>query len=161
MNKETLLKMGAHEEIERRFLLRRTDTLKNLINIQIISVSQYYTSEGRIRCCDNGNASRIYYLTIKLDNGYGNNLEYEEEIDSHRFNTLKETSTKSIHKTRYVYFENDLKWEIDKFEDPHIGILEVELTHIEQDIKIPDFLQDLILFEITGDKRFSNYNLAK
>jgi CYTH domain-containing protein len=161
MTKEEMIQKGAKPEIERRFLLRNTKNLDHLPNIKKISISQYYTPEGRIRCCDFGGSSRIYYLTIKIDNGYANNLEYEEEIDSNKFNFLKETSVKSIHKNRYIYVENGLKWEIDHIEDPKLGILEVELNDINQDIEIPDFLKSLILFEITNDKKFSNYNLAR
>lgn len=38
-------------------------------------------------------------------------------------------------------------------------VLEIELTGIEQEVKMPPFIE--IAQEATGDKRFSNYNLAR
>jgi CYTH domain-containing protein len=40
-------------------------------------------------------------------------------------------------------------------------MMEVELDSIDQPIEIPDFLKDLIIYEVTGIKEFNNSNLSR
>lgn len=71
---------------------------------------------------------------------------------------------KIIRKTRYCFLWENQYFELDEHKEYIPGmdykhVLEIELTGIEQKVKMPPFIE--IAQEATGDKRFSNYNLAR
>ena len=65
-----------------------------------------------------------------------------------------------IIKTRSVYEHGGLKWEVDEYHDMKLVTLEVELDDINQEITIPEIIEDMMIVEITGQKVFSNENLS-
>lgn len=160
--------MKKNKEIERRWLLRRPP----LIGAEIprINIAQYYVIEDdeniRYRMSinwDDSKPNKKYYKTIKhKTDTEGEWDEYEEEISEKDFNKAIKMNPKSpkVLKTRYLIKDGDLTWELDEFINMNITILEVELSDIDEDIKIPDSLEKYIITEITGNDEFQNYNLA-
>jgi len=166
-------------EIERKFLLKRfpdseldkkfpLDSEENLHKLLIYEIEQYYFKvDGkklrfRLRFCENNGITQ-YFQTEKHVISSGVFEEIESEIGLQEFlEVFKDNKNKGsvIKKTRYSFEENGLLWEIDKYTNIDIVTLEVELDDINQDIKIPKFLKDMIITELTGKKEFSNHNLS-
>ncbi len=64
-----------------------------------------------------------------------------------------------VEKTRYEWRGSDgMLWEIDEFEGGLLGLVlaEIELLNIEQPVELPEWVQ----LEITGNRAWSNENLA-
>lgn len=64
-----------------------------------------------------------------------------------------------VEKTRYEWRGSDgMLWEIDEFEGGLLGLVlaEIELQNIEQPVELPEWVQ----LEITGNRAWSNSNLA-
>ena len=64
-----------------------------------------------------------------------------------------------VEKTRYEWWGSDgMLWEIDEFEGGLLGLVlaEIELQNIEQPVELPEWVQ----LEITGNRAWSNSNLA-
>ena len=64
-----------------------------------------------------------------------------------------------VEKTRYEWRGSDgMLWEIDEFEGGLLGLVlaEIELQNIEQPVELPEWAQ----LEITGNRAWSNSNLA-
>jgi CYTH domain-containing protein len=157
MNKDNL-------EIERKFLLKNVPKF-NLKKITKLIIHQIYVDvDGRsvrFRMTEDMNASnRIYHQCEKEVISHGVFEEIENEVDKSLFDEMLKKDHSYIIKTRYVHEENGLKWEIDKYHDVRLVTLEVELDDIEQDIVIPEIIEDQMIVEVTGQKVFSNYNLS-
>jgi adenylate cyclase len=160
-------------EIERRFLLRRLPSFGSGGPVEEQRVHQYYLNPKgskvveRVRCTiiDNfpyeGNTYK-YYHTTKERISDMSVKEIEREITSEEFEKLREGFDRSIHKRRLLYQVDDLKWEIDDFDDndDQLIIAEIELPSEDYDLQIPEWLEKIILLEITGMNQFSNSNLA-
>jgi len=158
-------------EIERKFLLK---SLPNIRESEIIKIDQFYKRSGelweRVRLCESNVSGISYVHTIKKNISKGVNIEDEYLITESQFYDFKKSCElgeeyRYISKERWIYpYDEDpnLKWEIDKFNDGyHIIIAEIEIPKKSYDLKIPSFLEDLILLEVTGLKQFSNRNLSK
>ncbi len=93
---------------------------------------------------------------------------FEEEVVQIDYRTYKKIKDNehdgALKKVRHVIEcrENKgLEWEIDVFSQPiHLLIAEIELPSMDYDLKIPYFLKDVIITEVTGQKEFSNRSLA-
>ena len=68
---------------------------------------------------------------------------------------------RTLYKTRFVFEDGPLTWEIDEFDNFQLIIVEVELPSEDFIFEIPDMIKDLVLMEITGMNQFSNSNLAE
>jgi len=101
----------------------------------------------------------VYYKTKKTPVGKGANEEEEYVITKEEFDECGPVKS-SISKFRRVYKIGELKFEVDVFEGIHLVILEVELRSLEQKFDMPDFLQKLIIYEVTGIKEFNNSSLS-
>jgi CYTH domain-containing protein len=152
-------------EIERRWLLKKVPNY--LDDFETLVITQYYTTSGRYRktskpIVDGVPQKDVYHHTIKNHISEGICEEIEKEIDADTFKEAVKTSHKVLCKFRYVYKANGLKYEIDYLyvNRQDYVFLEIELTDINQSIVIPDFINDLIVKEITGDKTLSNFALA-
>jgi CYTH domain-containing protein len=64
-----------------------------------------------------------------------------------------------IEKIRYKIYLKNLIWEVDEFLGENQGLIlaEVELTHENQTIELPDWIDR----EVTGDRRYYNASLVK
>lgn len=162
-------------EIEKKWLVKELDIsalfemFDNLDSIK--RIEQIYLEKDkdnispRIRKIVEGiNNKKTYYNYNKKKHiKSGVNEEEEFEITEKKFNSLKETSDKSkntVFKTRLTFKDNGQLFELDIFHKNLKGliILELEMKNIDDEVKLPKFLN--ILKEVTKDKRYSNFNLA-
>lgn len=176
-------------EIERKFLIKRfsLDSLEEIPGmnfimpsgsvfyykgnggtIEVLNIIQYYfnvdgknlrfrTQSGRLH------GDIKFFQTEKHPISKGVFEEIEKELDKEEFMKIfeeKKNTGSYIKKTRYAIKYSFLKWEVDVYENVNLITLEVELDDIDQEIEIPEFLKDLIIKEVTGEKEFSNYNLS-
>lgn len=151
----------ANLEIERRFKLKSLPD----VGEQQYAINQYYGCDlkgnYRLRKRVSRDNSIQYFITRKKFLSYGTFEEDESEISDHDFNVKLRDCTKCVRKKRYHFKYGGLLFEIDKFIDINLIIMEVELERIDQPILIPYTIRPLIEKEITGDKTMSNSSLAK
>jgi CYTH domain-containing protein len=146
-------------EIEKRYLLRKIPVVNKFDECQ--SITQYYTPEGRFRQIISKGKFE-YIKTIKKDVSEGVAGEKEWDLTEAEFKKAVKKSTKKITKIRYIKKAGKLKWEIDIFDSINVIIAEVELKTKKElkTIKVPKFIKDVLILDITGIKAFSNFNLA-
>lgn len=155
-------------EIEKKFLLKSKPDKEPDEKIKIYQW-YYKNSHGiweRVRKCVS-NKNNIYFIhTVKKNISRGVNLEDEKAISRDEYfdfiNRCIKFQKKSrfISKERWIYKQNDLKWEIDVFQDNDLIIAEIEIPKKNYKFKTPDFIKNKILIEVTGLKQFSNKNLS-
>jgi len=162
-------------EIERKFIVRDFDLSKMTVPYSAAEIEQTYLitpvgEEARVRK-RGANGSFFYVHTIKKDAGHGKKYETERTLSPKEYVNLlsyADPARKTIKKTRYCFLYENQYFELDEYdtmiwsEELNLGyrhVMEIELTHIDQEVKMPPFID--IICEVTGDKRFSNYNLAK
>jgi len=154
-------------EIEKKFLLKPfniENILKKLdFSYEKKKISQYYIPDGNpIRIRKYGNK---YFLTIKKGEGLVRE-EYEKELRENEFKNLLSNAKniRSIFKTRYIVKLKKITYEIDRFKIDLKGLyfLEVEFKNVDDAnrFKINKIFQNLILADVTDDRRFSNFSLA-
>jgi CYTH domain-containing protein len=155
-------------EIERKFLLK---SMPDIDPDEVVQIDQWYwkNKEGvweRVRTWfSNGNERWIH--TIKKSISKGVNIEDEKDISKEDYNKFVEicnspkSESRFISKKRYIYNHGDLKWEVDKFENGYFLIIaEIEIPKKNFQISFPDYINNIILLEVTGMKQFSNRNLS-
>ncbi len=152
-------------EIEKRLLLKRLP-LSSAFFKEVQHINQYYGPTGRLRHVEifkDGKKSPTekFILTKKKSISKGVNEEIEFEMTKKEFLKSLKKCTKHLYKTRYIKKVGKYKWEIDVF-DFKLVIAEIEVnTRKELDtVKIPKFIKEQLISDITGEKRFSNFNLA-
>lgn len=166
-------------EIERRFLLRAMP--KGLRSDSPIHITQYYVDRGgsRIRIREShqtklfesrGNTSiqdiSKYDVTKKVrlrDGVYDESITW---ITKATYDKLVPKAHKAISKCRFeipcVMNGVKLKWEIDFFKLPlRLIIAEIEIPKEGFKIKMPKFIKDVLIMEVTSIKEMSNYALAE
>lgn len=157
-------------EIERKFLIHipNIKTLTNKFNAKKIDIIQTYlksdkdNEEKRIRQRGN-NGEYVYFLTKKTTISDLSRIEVEKRITFKEYATLlmsADTNLRQIRKERYCFVYDNLYFKLDVFPfwDNH-AILEIELSDENQPFDIPNFIE--VIKEVTNDKRFKNYELAK
>ena len=154
-------------EIERKFLLK---AIPKGEPIETIEIFQWYlkNTEGiweRARSCYSDVKGFYFVHTIKKNIAPGVNEEDEKTISSEEFNQFVErckvSQSKYISKERLIYPDGDLKWEVDVFNNGHhLIVAEIEVPSMEFEVKIPKFINDKLLMEVTGMKQFGNRNLS-
>ena len=148
--------MAASVEIERKFLvLRKPDRTPDSVQ----KIRQGYIAR------ENGNTVRIrekdgvYILTIKTKRaGIGRN-EFEIEVSQDEGEMLfSSIGHPEIVKTREIYLEGNITWEVDDFVGENSGLIvaEVELANEDQQIDLPDWIGP----EVTGLSKYFNAQLA-
>ena len=173
----------VEQEIERRFLILG---IPNIRYDEIIRIEQCYRDDipERIRSSEHFLSPRKpcfdFWLTDKSKMDYERTLketvkgqegvrETNEKINEAKYTELKPQFKNHLKKIRHVKLckENPgLKWEIDDFschntEPISLLIAEIEVPSMGYDLKIPSWLKDVVLIEITGLKEFANFNIAK
>jgi CYTH domain-containing protein len=152
-------------EIERKFLLRNVPDFSKKI-WTYLDIRQFYFSENgeRIRYRESIDVSgkATYFSTKKKFISKGTNSEDEFEITEKIFwDRFKKTRNKiGIRKQRFVYSYAGHKFEIDRFADIYIVVMEVELKNINENINFPDFIKSLIISEVTEIEGFGNFKLS-
>ena len=156
-------------EIERKFLLKPFNIENYLkehkFEYKSINILQFYLfkSQEFIRVRKYG---KKYFLTIKRGEGIVRE-EYEKEISENDFNKILSQSKDicSLSKKRFVVKVKNYKYEIDRFENELKGLffLEIEFKSKKEakNLNIDKRFKNLILVEVTENKNFSNYYLAK
>ncbi|MEN8816052.1 MAG: CYTH domain-containing protein [Nonlabens sp.] len=146
-------------EIERKFLLKTTDFLKDEAGKRI---TQGYVStdpERTVRVRVKGDQG---FLTIKgksNDSGLSR-YEWEKEITTQEAEELLQLCLPGvIDKTRYEVKIGQHIWEIDIFhrENNGLTLAEIELQSEEEVFSLPDWIGK----EVTGDKRYYNSYISE
>jgi CYTH domain-containing protein len=156
----------ANLEIERKFLMRCVPDFGKK-KWTYLDISQFYFDKNgkriRYRESIDENEKATYYSTRKKFLSKGTYEEIEFEISKRTFwNKFKETKNKKgLEKTRYIYKYKGLKFEIDKYKDMNLVVMEVELKNINQKIEFPDFIKEKIILEVTDFREFGNFNLSR
>lgn len=150
--------MAEKLEFERKFLLLKKPVLKADITYR---VEQHYFGDDRIRRRSADGEEDVFYHTIKKSLRPGVNSENERIITRDEYYNLLEKSKVFIVKHRHCYFIGELKWEVDVFEDMNLVVAEVEYPKENYKLKIPKFIEDVTIMEVTRFKEFSNKNIAK
>jgi adenylate cyclase len=90
-------------------------------------------------------------------------IEIEEEAPEEFFQAVWPlTVGRRVHKRRYLVDDSGLVWEIDEFLDrPSLWLAELELTHADQKVTIPEWLAPFLEREVTDDPSYTNRALAK
>jgi CYTH domain-containing protein len=153
--------MKTFKEIERKFLLKRFPKLDKINNVY--QIQQWYHHDGyRYRHqVEIPSGEVIIFKTKKTNVSKGVNIEEETTLTLDELKTVDLSNSLSIKKTRTVVKYKGLKFEIDKYDGINIVILEVELDDIEQKINIPKYIENEIIYEVTGIKEFSNKSLSE
>lgn len=162
-----LKKNKPNLEIERKFLMRRLP-IELLIKRkhEVIEIVQYYFYiDGiwqRFRIASDKKSTK-YIHTIKKSISPGIYEENEKQIEKSEFLEIfkkHEKKYKVVRKTRYVIKHKGLKFEIDKYLDLSLVVLEVELPKLSFCFSYPAGLEVEIVYELTGIKQFSNLSLS-
>jgi adenylate cyclase len=154
-------------EIERKFLVKKEEGLKFLENEGFIveGITQVYIEkekgrELRIRCIEDLNSDHKYFTkTLKLGNGLVRD-EFEDEISEEEYNDLYKKQIAKILKIRYSIKDTTECFDIYPSHD--LITFEIEFDSEEKALNyvIPYKYKDIIDKEISGDKQYSNYQLA-
>jgi CYTH domain-containing protein len=156
-------------EIEKKFLLK---SIPEKSPDEIIKIDQWYNKNNsniweRARKCESSINGTYYIHTIKKTISKGVNLEDEKELSKSEYDSFVKncktglTESRFITKERYVYNIDSLKWEVDIFHSGHhLVIAELEIPKKTFKYKMPLFILDKLLLEVTGLKQFSNKNLS-
>lgn len=169
--KEILSFLGEPEplEIERKFLIEYPNLkkLENLPNCSKVDITQTYLKsnndvERRIRARGiDGNY--IYYLTEKKNISNLKRVETERKLTQDEYlQLLMEADNRfhTIHKTRYCLSESNQYFEIDIYPEWNKqAIMEIELREENEKINVPQFIK--IIKEVTDDRKYKNYEMAK
>ena len=155
-------------EIERKFLISMPDIsiLENHSNISKIEIIQTYLKSGaneEVRVRQRGNrGSYSYTKTTKQSISGMKRIEKEERINESEYLNLlmsADTNKRQIRKTRHCLVWQNQYFEIDIY--PYWkdkAIMEIELTHEDQEIHFPDFIE--FIKDVTDDENYKNSNLA-
>ena len=150
-------------EIERKYLLRGQPP--RTVGAPSLEIDQGYIPgeriRERIRRTRAANDTR-YYRTIKMGSGV-QRIEIEEEATEGFFQAVWPlTVGRRVRKRRYFVDRDGLLWEIDEFLDrPSLWLAELELSHADQTVEIPEWLAPFVEREVTDDPSYTNRALAK
>ncbi|MBQ9795910.1 MAG: AAA family ATPase [Clostridia bacterium] len=157
-------------EIERKFLIKKPDLqlLESLPNCQKVDIIQTYLNSNKdeeLRIRQRGkDGSYIYTLTTKKKcKSETTRQETEQRISQKEYLTLLNNADINLHqvkKTRYCLMHNNRYFEIDVYPfSTSTAICEIELTNEKENFDLPAFIS--LIKEVTGNKQYSNYSLAK
>ena len=157
-------------EIERKFLIRIPDLmrLEDLPNCSKVDMIQTYLknqpdgTEARVRQRgQNGNF--ICYRTEKRRISDTTRVEVDRRIDMKEYISFlaeADPERRPIYKTRYCLTENNRYYEIDIYPEwKKQAILEIELKSEDEEIVMPEGIK--VIKEVTNDRAYSNYEMAK
>lgn len=149
--------MPIDEEIERKF---KVDKSKLPLLELGKEIRQGYINEDPSKLVRVRIEGQYAYLTVKGEKVNGRGPEIEFEIPMNKAEKLLHTMCDGyIHKTRFIYFFERKKWEIDIFNGRNSGLVlaECELDYEDEEIILPDWVTE----EVTEDNDYKNNNLLK
>jgi adenylate cyclase len=149
-------------EIERKYLLRELPRFPR--PIAVLELDQGYIPginvKERVRR-ETSAAGVRYFRTMKTGSGVVR-TELEDETDERMFTHLWAlTEGRRVKKRRYVVPSGDDRWEIDEFLDRPLVLAELELEQADAPVTIPDWLEPVLVREVTDEAGFTNRSLAR
>ena len=155
-------------EIEKKFLIKMPDLswIEKNTNCKIAEISQTYLGfkqDGygdRVRKMTIDGTSKYFYTSKKSISDM-TRIEIEKEISEQEYlaHLKEENARKTLFKTRYMIYLNDLKYEIDIYPFwKETAILEIELKSETSPYTIPDFVS--VIGDVTGNRDYSNSSLV-
>lgn len=170
LRQEVFRALGVPEplEIERKFLIGPVADKDFPVHSVVVDIEQAYLLNPNpnevVRVRRRGqDGAFVYYRTVKKHLAPGVNVETESQIDEREYFLslgFRQPETKIIKKRRRCFIYKELYFELDEFLDPAgLWLLEIELTKQQQKVILPPFLN--IVREVTEDKTYSNYQLAR
>lgn len=162
--------IGAPEpvEIERKFLVAGAPAGAWPVPFEQVEIEQTYLrssdeSSARVRRRSQHGAS-TYTHTIKRRIGDGQHIEVEHDITGREYVARladADPSCRTIRKVRRCFVWGHRYFELDRFVEPHTGmlLLEVELESLDEGVELPPFLR--IDREVTAESSFMNHALAR
>jgi adenylate cyclase len=154
------------QEIEHKFLVEAPRDLSKVSQSSQIEQTYLVPPAGcelRVRKSVK-NGQTTYTKTLKRPTAIkGVREEIEDKISEKQYLAELENADpacQTIQKIRHVFIENGQKWELDQYQGAHEGLwtLEAEVADINAALQMPDWIK--IQREVTGEKEFSNANLA-
>lgn len=155
-------------EAERKFLVEDFHVSKLPAHTIPIDVVQTYLvgktgHAERVRARGQDN-QWVFTHTIKEPKGPGVSIERERIITKHEYESMlirRDTTRQPIHKTRYCFVHEGHHCELDVFSGHLLGMvmLEIETAEDARDVLLPQYLG--VSLEVTDDRDYSNYELAK
>lgn len=164
------LDMPAPIETERRFLIKTMPDFKaHDISYQDARIEQVYlgdTGEGeRIRQRTAHDNSSLHYKAVKDRFTAKSCREYEQHICHNDYLLLskdQQSGTSTILKKRRYFVWQNQYFEFNIIRQPKkLLLLEVELTEENDKVVLPPFIVKAGATEVTGDKKYSNYQISK
>jgi CYTH domain-containing protein len=153
-------------ETERKFLIRKITDFP--VRSEEVEIEQFFLlsddgSKRRVRRRGQ-NGAYTYTHTIKRHIKAGENIELERPINGREYlSNLANVDPKRqrILKNRRCFLWKNQYFELDHFITPRKGLLllEVELDESDAKVDLPPFLD--IEREVTGEKEYANWNIAK
>ncbi len=155
-------------EIERRFLLLPCSVKKFLKKKHIIysreSIEQVYIKSDELGAERFRRAGNRYIHTIKTGSGL-QRQEIEEYVSYKEYQDAKLKNPNIIKKIRCRFELDGYEFELDIFKDrlKGLNILEIEFDDLNsaKSFKMPDVLSQIVISEVTDDRRFTNGYLSK
>lgn len=148
-------------EIEKKYLLKSLPFVKYN---EVYDITQYYIGGDRYRMQYNHKSTQTsFFKTTKTFISAGINEEVEIKISAADYWSNMSNAERAIKKTRHIVKTKKYKWELDVFKDLSIVIAEVEVPNEKtlKKIKVPSWLEPVVMLDVTEYKQFSNYNLAQ
>lgn len=154
----------SNREIERKYLLSGLPA--RVHDAENVEVDQGYLPgqriNERVRRMKNSAGVLTYFRTVKAGSGL-ERIEIEEQTTRDFFEAVWPlTRGARVWKRRHYVPEGPVTWEVDEFLDrPSFWLAEVELEHAEQSVAVPEWLQPLVVREVTFENEYTNHALAK
>ncbi len=156
-------------EIERKFVIHMPDIelISAFRGYTVSEITQTYlkTDDGStLRVRARKYADRVQYTEtrkIRIDVSSVNEIEREITADEYEsLLSLSRDDSSPIHKTRHTFEYIGHTIEIDVYPQwTSFCIMEVELERADEDVELPKIIR--ILYEVTGDRKYSNAGMAK
>lgn len=164
-------------EIERKFLIKSLNLDHLPDDHREVDISSYYlmgfdkVEEARIAAHEDEYGVKFWLVKKKKREGISrreivDELTFREIVDELTFreflslyDTKIDDESHPIHKTRFMFWEDDVLFELDVFEDTYLTLLEVELQSEDQEVVIPEWLD--VIREVTDEEAFYSRNIAR
>ena len=154
---------GAPVEIERKYLLNALPKFPRAA--AVLAIDQGYLPGDklveRLRRERHEDGTFRYYRTVKIGSGVSR-IELEDATDRATFEHLWVlTQGRRLTKRRHLVHNGSDMWEIDEFTDRTLFLAELELTHANDRVTLPEWLKAVLVREVTDEREYSNRSLAR
>ncbi len=152
-------------EEERKYIVKITGNIPGCINSDIVQTYLVGEPGNEIRLRRREfNGKVVYVHTTKIIDSDNNQIETERQINGNLYESMLQQADPyrhTIRKHRQSFIWQGQFFEIDTFMSPVSGLTIMETKGISkhEEIKIPPFVE--IIEDITGNKRYYNYNIAR